>query len=79
MPAVSWSRTDQPLPGDRVMRSRGNTMLEIRKIQSGDAGEYTCRSTNSVNSSKPITIQLNVDGEGSLWNVFWDEHLFSNI
>ena len=42
-------------------------MLEIHNIQPEDAGEYVCRASNILQSSKPNVIQLNVEGKQLLW------------
>ena len=42
-------------------------MMEIHNIQPEDAGEYVCRASNILQSSKPNVIQLNVEGKQLLW------------
>ena len=44
-------------------------MMEIHNIQPEDAGEYVCRASNILQSSKPNVIQLNVEGKRLLWKI----------
>ncbi|XP_062585754.1 B-cell receptor CD22-like, partial [Saccostrea cucullata] len=51
----SWVKSDQP---DNVFET-GST-YSIPNIKRGQAGRYECRATNSIGTSEPVTIEIDV-------------------